>query len=120
MFLHKELIKIKEKIIDVWGHSFKSLKEVSIFFHVSINSLNNRVNNLNITVEEAIELLLKQTKNEWHKKQKLEQMKASFLAKGFLDFKTQEIVATKPYYSSGFNFFIKDVSNIKKSSNNLT
>ena len=82
--LNKKIAEPEKEIILVWGYKFNSLKEVSVFFNVSINSLQKRIHDLNLNAEEAIQLLLGQSKEEWKQNKKLKTYKVIYFQKDFV------------------------------------
>ena len=81
--LNKRMIEPEKEIILVWGYKFNSLKEMSNYFNVSLNSLYKRMCDLHLNAEEAIGLLLEQSKEEWEAGQKVKKLQSDLLSKGF-------------------------------------
>ena len=77
------MVEPEKEIILVWGYKFNSLKEISDYFNVSLNSLYKRMCDLHLNAEEAIELLLEQSKEEWEVEQKVKNLQSDLLSKGF-------------------------------------
>ena len=84
--LNKKIAEPEKEIILVWGYKFNSLKEISDYFNISLNSLYKRMRDLHLNAEKSIGLLLGQSQEKWEKEQKLKQLQTRFLTKGFCNF----------------------------------
>ena len=82
--LNKRMVEPEKEIILVWGYKFNSLKEISDYFNVSLNSLYKRMCDFHLNAEKAIELLLGKSKEEWEAEQKVKDLQSQLLSKGFI------------------------------------
>ena len=81
--LNKKLSEQNKEAVVVWNYEFESLKAVAAYFNVSLNSLYKRMCDLTLNAEQAIELLLGQSKEEWEAEQKVKNLQSQLLSKGF-------------------------------------